>query len=106
MEQHNKGGSLPKPEGIEAKSVWNSLEISKLLVSLLTPIAIVWFTAQSDKNFRNSDHLQENEKRVFEYRQKVYDSVSYALNDFLCYELYIGNWKELSPAEIIGKKRK
>ena len=94
-------------EKVPAKkeSVWNSLEIVKILVALMTPLAIFIFTKQTNEKFDQSNKLQDNNKRVFENRQIFYDKVGIILNDIYCYHMYVGHWKELTPTDIIKKKR-
>lgn len=87
------------------RNVWNSLELTKILVGLLTPIAIFIFTKQTNERLDLSNKIQDNNKRVFENRQKFYDQVGTTLNDFYCYHLYVGHWKDLSPIDIVKKKR-
>jgi hypothetical protein len=87
------------------QSVWNSLELAKIFVALLIPIAIFTFTKQTNERFDQSNKLQDNNKRVFENRQAFYDKVGTVLNDFYCYHMYVGHWKEMTPSEIIKKKR-
>ncbi|HEX8265787.1 MAG TPA: hypothetical protein VF596_10300 [Pyrinomonadaceae bacterium] len=113
------------------KSLWNSLEIVKLLVSTLTPIVILWFgfmasDAQrinqqnydetqrtNQRNFeesqriaeRNFQETQRTSQRVIEKRIAIYDQIGTKLNDIYCYFMFVGNWKEIKPPEIVANKR-
>ncbi len=86
-------------------SVWNSLERSKIIVGLLTPIAIFLFTWQTNKNINESNKIEDNNKRVFQQRQDIYNKIGPLLNDIYSYYMYVGQWKQLSPIEIIEHKR-
>jgi hypothetical protein len=108
-------------------SAWNSLEIAKLLVGALTPIAIFVFTywtnqsqtletealttqRQAEESKRQSDdkaQAQANERfaQVVKYRAELWSSISPQMNDLYCYFLYVGHWKDLDPTEILKTKR-
>lgn len=89
----------------KTKSVWNSLEITKIFVGLLTPIAIFLFTWQTNKNINESNKIEDNNKRVFQQRQDIYNKIGPLLNDIYSYYMYVGQWKQLSPIDIIKNKR-
>jgi hypothetical protein len=89
-----------------SQPIWNSLEIVKLLASLLTPILLllisIW-VARLTERFKVA--LWTNQK-VIEKRIDVYDKLAPMLNDLYCYFCYVGNWKEFTPIQIIEIKRK
>ena len=109
------------------KSVWNSLEVTKLLVGLLTPLAIFAFTyftnlAQTrEAEFRAEQRIQEEAARqkrekieseeherfaqVLKYRAELWRTISPMMNDLYCYFLYVGHWKDLSPEIVVKTKR-
>lgn len=88
------------------KPLWNSLEVAKLALSLLTPIMIlligIWVTRFAE---RFKALLWANQK-VIEKRIAVYDELAPLLNDVYCYYGYVGNWKELTPPQVLEIKRK
>src|SRR5450759_5053233 len=84
---------------------WTSLEIAKLLVSTSVPILVVIFAFQFNKAIKKLDKLQWTNQKVIEKRIEVYDIIVPKLNDLLCYYCYIGNWKEITPKELIEIKR-
>ena len=89
----------------QPQSVWNSLEIAKLAASLLTPLFLlfvgIWVSRLTER-FKVT--LWANQK-VIEKRIDVYDKIAPMLNDLYCYFSYIGNWKEITPIQIIDIKR-
>jgi hypothetical protein len=129
------GGAMPdtnddlSPSDVDSTkpSPWNSLEISKLIVGALTPIAIGFFTVQTNKALvqetevrareRHTEETQrqqrervESEERerfaqVVRYRAELWRTISPQMNDLYCYFLYVGHWKQLAPNDILGKKR-
>ena len=85
----------------EASSGWNSLEITKLVVAVATPLVVLiggWLlTRWLQKRIDIEDKLVE--KRI-----AVFDEVAPEYNDLLTYLLYWGPWQKVSPVEIIAKK--
>ena len=85
--------------------MWNSLDIVKLIISALTPIIggiIAWRLAKIRTELNNR---QWTNQKVIEKRLDFYERVLPALNDMYCFFTFVGNWKELTPPEIIQKKR-
>jgi len=71
----------------------------------LTPVLIlvfgIWVT-QIVERFKAS--IWANQK-VVEKRIEIYDELAPLLNDIYCYFYFVGNWKELSPRQVIDIKR-
>lgn len=85
---------------------FTALEITKLMAGALTPISVAilgLFLGRAAKRF---EARQWANQKVVEKRIAVYDLVAPQLNDLYCYLCRVGNWKELSPADIILTKRK
>lgn len=86
-------------------SDWTSLEIVKLCLSALTPIIggfIAWKLAKVGNVLNVKIWLNQ---KVIEKRLTFYEKVMPSLNDMYCYYCYIGNWKELTPKDMIDNKR-
>lgn len=95
---------------------WTSLEIAKLVVGIMTPLAILYFTTSTDRardketaartaaaqmeTDREARYLQVTKKRV-----DLWEQISPRLNDIYCYFLYVGQWKKLSPTDVVNAKR-
>jgi len=91
--------------GSKEDVLWNSLETWKFIVSALTPLvggilAILIFKLRKD-----SEKKEWANKKVIEKRLDFYDKIASSLNDLYCYYYRVGNWKEITPIEIITKKR-
>ncbi len=87
------------------QEIWNSLEIAKLLVGALTPIIIIIIGIWIAKITKRLEQKEWASRRVIERRVDVYDEISPSLNDLLTYFTFVGQWKELTPPELIEKKR-
>ena len=86
-------------------SLWNSLEVVKLIISALTPIIVILIGFWIHKLLKDIESRQWVNQTVIQWKVNIYDELSLLLNDLYCYFLYIGNWKELSPVDIIKTKR-
>lgn len=103
-----------------ATALWNSLEVVKILASVTTPIAIAflgyafWSTQRGVvENWEKQqlierqilDSRERERDRLREFRLAIFKDAAPLLNDIYAYHFYIGSWKELTPANIIEKKR-
>lgn len=89
----------------KAASPWNSLEIVKILASLLTPIvvALVGYLIQQQIAGQQQVCAQQ---RIVERRLQVYDTIRIGLNRIYCFVEDVGTYKEDNPETIIGFKRR
>ena len=86
-------------------SLWNSLEIVKLVVSGLTPVVVLLLGIWISRLARRLEELQWANRTIVEWRIKVYDEVATLLNDLSCYYTFVGNWKDLNPPQVVSLKR-
>lgn len=100
------GANLRGHMQTQSDPIWNSLEIAKLIASVLTPISVVVFGFWINRRLKVFEHLQWANQKVVEKRLYVYQELVPLLNDLLCYFTYVGNWKTHNPASIIELKRK
>src|SRR6266536_4422049 len=87
-------------------SVWNALEIAKLTVSALTPIVVIAIGFWINRRLKGLEYLQWTNQKVTEKRIAVFDDLAPLLNDLYCYFTYVGCWKDLTPVEVVSRKRK
>ncbi len=86
----------------ENKPIWNSLEKTKLVVSALVPILILFFGFWLGLIESN----RENQSRVADLRFEVFKDVGKEVNTIYSYLLYVGSWKEMTPVDVLESKRK
>lgn len=89
----------------EPENVWNSLEVVKLIASILTPLIVGIIAYRLAKIGKDLEKKQWSGRKIIEKRLDFYDKVVPDLNDLFCYYNRFGNWKELTPPEMIEKKR-
>lgn len=79
-------------------STWNSLDVAKLIVSILTPVFVLILGIIINKSV-------ENAERATGLRSEIYKTIGGDLNDIYCYLSFVGCWKDLSPTQVVAKKR-
>jgi hypothetical protein len=95
---------------------WNSLEIAKLAVGVLTPVMIFVLgfqvTEAARKQSRDeakSAQLRAEQSvqftRLIDKRVQLWERMAVPLNDVYAYMLQVGHWKDLNEADLIARKR-
>ena len=85
--------------------MWSSLEIAKLFVGSLTPLAAFVFGLWAKQIAERLEETRMRSEALIEARLRTFDKLSPLINDMLCYCTLVGHWKELSPPDIIIVKR-
>jgi len=88
------------------KPPWNSLEVVKLVVAGLVPVAVAVLGVYLTRIAKKFEHLQWRNQRLVEKRIAIYDDLALDLNDLLCYFTFVGCWKDLTPPEVVALKRR
>jgi hypothetical protein len=84
---------------------WSWLEVAKLLVGSLTPVAVTALGIYIHRITTRFDDLQWRSQKLIEKRLSIYDDLAPRFNDLLCYFTYVGSWKELEPPAVLLSKR-
>lgn len=90
---------------MDTVTTWTSVDVVNSIISTFTPILMLIFGLLLNRNLKSLEQKQWKNKTVIEWRIRVYGEVAPILNDLFCYMLFIGNWKELTPDEVIAHKR-
>lgn len=77
---------------------WNSLELVKIIVSSATPLLLLILGIKINNTIKRAE-------RSTQLRSDIYKDIGADLNDIYAYLNFVGSWKELTPLEIIKKKR-
>lgn len=85
---------------------WNSLEIAKLVVAAATPVVVAVLAAVFSRALRRAEGRQWFSQKLVERRIELLTAALPDLNDLFCYFTWVGNWKELTPPEILLRKRR
>ena len=84
---------------------WSSLEITKILVSVLMPVSVVVFGWLLNRRLKHIEHRQWANQKLIEKRLQLYDELAPELNKLFCFYTFIGTWKEISPVDALNTKR-
>lgn len=84
---------------------WTSLEIAKLVVQAAFPVAltIVGFTIKSELMRR--ENVEWRSRFQIEWRLRVFEDMVTDLNKLYCAFNYVGDWRSISPPDILNLKR-
>ena len=86
-------------------AIWNSLEIAKLLVSAIVPIIIAYVGYIIRQRLKKIEAIQSSNMVLLEWRMRIYEKMTPLLNDIYCYLTYVGDWKTMTPEQILKSKR-
>lgn len=89
-----------------APSVWNSLEIAKLIVASITPVVVAVVAYLLNRALRRAENRQWFSQKLVEKRIELLSEALPDLNDLYCYFAWVGRWKEFSPPDILLRKRR
>lgn len=84
---------------------WTILEVVKLVVSALIPIAVVGVGYFVSLATRRLESVQWANQTVIQRRLDIFQQVAPKLNRLLCFAVFVGSWKEVTPADAIRLKR-
>lgn len=90
---------------VSTDNIWNSFEIIKVIVSIITPVVITFIGFRMNSIFHKLEKSQWVNKTIIEWKIKVYEQITPEVNDIYCFFMYVGNWSNISPLEVIEKKR-
>lgn len=96
---------MNSPEIQQAEQVWNSLRIPITIIAALAPVIIVFLVFRYKKIINGLDKKHQTNPRKVEKRVEIYDRIGPKLNDIYCFYCYNGNWKEISPIDIVRLKK-
>lgn len=80
------------------ESPWNSLEKAKLAASFLTPLLVLILGIIINNSIKATE-------RSTTLRSEIYQAIGGDLNDIYSYLAFVGGWKELTPSDVIARKR-
>jgi hypothetical protein len=82
-----------------------ALEILKVIVSIATPIAVLIIGLWVRQAVGHIETAEWANQKLIEAKLNFYDKVGPGLNDIYCYFLYVGDWKKMSPVDVLNQKR-
>lgn len=88
-----------------AGTSWSSLEIVRLAVDILTPLSVTALGWLISRRLKRLELVQWTNQKLIEKRLDIYDRIAPLLNRLLCFYTWVGDWKDISPDEVIRTKR-
>ena len=88
-----------------ASSVWNSLEIAKLVVAALTPVLVAAVGYWINRRLKSLEQAQWAQQKIVKRRIVAYDQLAPPLNKLFCFVAYVGGWKDMKPPDVVSLKR-
>jgi hypothetical protein len=84
---------------------WDSVELARLAVAALTPLAVLGLGLLVARNTRRIETIQYANETVVKRRLEVFGQVAPNLNKLLCFVAFVGRWKEITPNDVLMFKR-
>ena len=84
---------------------WTSLEIIKLVVSALSPVAVALLGLSLARVSRRVEAVQWANQTVVARRLEIFNRVAPQLNQLYCFGAFVGRWKETTPQQAVALKR-
>lgn len=86
------------------EQLWASLKIAIIILAALGPVLIAFLIIRYKRIIKGLKQEHQTNQGIIEKRIEVYDRMGPILNDLICFYCYSGNWKELTPVDILRKK--
>jgi len=96
---------MDAPEILQAEQIWNSLKIPITIIAALAPVIIAFLVFRYKRIIKGLDKKHQTNQSLVEKRIEIYDRISLKLNDIFCFYCYNGNWKEITPIDIVRLKK-
>ena len=84
---------------------WTWLEVAKLSAAALTPLLLFVLGVMVNRASRRVEDARWADRKVVEKRLDVYDELAPPLNDIYCFFAEVGHYREISPPDLIARKR-
>lgn len=83
----------------------NTAEWIKIATSVSVPVIILIFGYLFNIRLKSIDHSQWQNRKIIELRLDLYKEIAPKINSMFCFCLWIGEWKNISPYDMIRMKR-
>ncbi len=76
-----------------------------MILAALGPIIIAILAIRFSRILKALKTKHQTDQRIFEKRMEIYERMGPKLNDLYCFYCYNGNWKEITPMDIVRIKK-
>ena len=91
--------------GTAIMNEWNSLEATKIVATILTPISVALVGWYISRQVKKLELRQWSNQKLIEKRIAVFDELAPKLNTLLCFYTWVGHWKTTRPSDVLDIKR-
>jgi hypothetical protein len=81
------------------------ISIAQVVLGASVPAIIAYFGWSLNRRLKSIDQAQWQNRKIIELRLDIYKEVSPKLNSMYCFCGWVGDWKSISPADMIALKR-
>ena len=96
---------MNSPEIQLSEQIWSSLKIPIMIIAALAPIIIVFLVIRYNRIIKGLNKKHQTNQKIVEKRIEIYDRIGPKLNDILSFFCYSGNWKDLTPMDMMRLKK-
>ena len=82
------------------------MEVVRIVVSALTPVTVAIVGYFLNRRLKSIDDAQWQNRKITEKRLELYDQIAPDLNTIFCFLYWVGDWKEISPRQVVEAKRR
>jgi len=84
---------------------WNSLKVPITVIAILGPVIIVFLLVRYNQIIKRLKNKHDTNQKTIEKRIDIYDRIGPKLNDLVSFFCYSGNWKEITPVDVVRLKK-
>lgn len=88
-----------------SEQIWTSLKIPIMIIAALGPVVIVFLISRYNRIIKGLKGKHQTNQNIVEKRIEIYERMGPKFIDILNFFCYSGNWKELSPMDMMRLKR-
>jgi len=96
---------MSSPEIQLTEQIWNSLKIPITIIAALAPVIIAFLAIRYNRIIKGLKNKHQADQRIIKKRIEIYDRIGPKLNDILSFYCYSGNWKDLTPVDMLRLKK-
>jgi len=96
---------MNSPEIQLSEQIWSSLKIPIMIIAALAPVIIVFLVIRYNRIIKGLNKKHQTNQGLIEKRIEIYDRIGPKLNDILSFFCYSGNWKDLTPIDMMRLKK-
>jgi len=76
-----------------------------MIIAVLGPVIIAFLIFRYKRIIKGLEKKHKTDQKIIEKRIEIYDRIGPQLNDIFCFYCYNGNWKEITPLDMVSLKK-